>query len=76
MPCTRCTGMRVLELITEGGARTWALRCVICGDITDHVITKNREQPRYRPEGRPRTPVYVNRKWYRSALRPLSSKNQ
>lgn len=75
MLCARCTGMRVLEVIAEGGIRVWALRCISCGDVTDHVITQNRKQPRRRPEGRPRTPIYGNRKWDRLTSRLLSSNN-
>ncbi len=77
MRCARCTGMRVPELITEGGNRAWALRCVTCGDITDHVIARNRRRPRYYGnEGRARTPVYGSRKWDRTGSRPLSLDNQ
>ena len=58
MRCPRCAGMRVPELITEGGMRSSALRCVHCGDLTDRVIVKNRQQPRVVREGRARPPVY------------------
>ncbi|MGC4097933.1 MAG: hypothetical protein QM706_12520 [Nitrospira sp.] len=61
MRCARCAGMRVPELITEGGARALALRCVLCGDVTDPVIAINRRQPPYIPQGRARTAVYGNR---------------
>jgi len=71
MQCVRCTGMRVPELIIEGGSRAWVLRCISCGDVTDSVIARNRRHPRYRPEGRARTPVYGIRKWDRSASNPL-----
>lgn len=53
--------MRVPELISEGGARALALRCVLCGDVTDRVIAINRRQPQYVPQGRARTPVYGSR---------------
>lgn len=75
MQCARCTGMRVLELISEGGARAWALRCILCGDVTDQVIARNRRHPRYRSEGRARTPVYGSQKWSRSVPRSTSSDN-
>jgi len=58
MRCARCTGMIVPELITDGGMRSWALRCVHCGDLTDGVIRRNRQQPRVVREGRARPPVY------------------
>ena len=61
MQCPRCAGMRVPELMSEGGMRVMALRCVLCGDIVDRVITRNREPRRQRgltyPK-RPRTPTY------------------
>lgn len=58
MRCPRCSGIRVPELITDGGMRSLALRCVLCGDLTDRVIDKNRQQPRSVREGRARPPVY------------------
>ncbi len=58
MRCPRCAGMRVPELITEGGMRALALRCVHCGNLTDHVIVKNQQRPRLVREGRARPPVY------------------
>jgi hypothetical protein len=57
MQCTRCAGMRVPEIISEGGIRIMALRCVHCGDIVDQVIARNRER-RYAYRRRPRTPTY------------------
>jgi len=76
MRCIRCAGMRVVEVITEGGTRALALRCVLCGDVTDRVIDRNRRQPRYWPGGRARTPIYGNRKWERAASRPLPLDSQ
>lgn len=60
MRCPRCAGIRVPEMITDGGMRSLALRCVLCGDLTDHVIARNRQQPRFVTikDGRARTPVY------------------
>ncbi len=72
MQCVRCTGMKVPELITEGGSRAWTLRCISCGDVTDEVIVSNRRRRRYRPDGRARTPVYGSSKWDRAILRPAS----
>jgi hypothetical protein len=59
MECTRCAGMKVPDIITEGGTRLTALRCIQCGDIIDRVIAWNRQRRR-RPSQRrrPRTPVY------------------
>lgn len=61
MRCARCAGMRVPEFITDGGVRAVALRCVLCGDVTDRVIDLNRRQPQYVPQGRARTPIYGSR---------------
>ncbi len=69
MPCPRCAGMRVTEMITEGGMRSAALRCLHCGDITDHVIAKNRRQPpRYVHPSRARTPVHSRHPYKRDGL--------
>jgi hypothetical protein len=58
MRCTRCAGLRVPEMIYEGGSRVPALRCVHCGDITDHIITSNRQRRSYPRPRRARTPIY------------------
>lgn len=62
MQCARCAGMRVPEIIVEGGAKLFVMRCVHCGDVTDHVILMNRR--------RPRTSIYGSNRstWNRSAL--------
>ena len=49
MRCTRCAGLRVPEIIYEGGSRVPALRCVHCGDVIDHVIALNRRRPYPKP---------------------------
>lgn len=58
MQCARCAGMRVPEIISEGGTRVMALRCVLCGDIVDRVIVHNRERRRHSHPRQPRTPTY------------------
>lgn len=58
MQCTRCAGMTVPEMISEGGIRVVALRCIHCGDIVDRVIARNRERRRQSYPRRPRTPIY------------------
>lgn len=58
MRCPRCAGMKVPELISDGGMRALALRCVHCGDLTDRVIDRNRQQPPVPREGRARPPIY------------------
>ena len=65
MQCTRCAGLRVSEIIYDGGNRIPALRCVHCGDVTDHVIAFNRQRhshPKPRPR-RARTPIYGDVRW-------------
>ena len=42
MPCARCAGLSISEHIVEGGARIFAMRCLHCGDVIDHVILMNR----------------------------------
>ena len=49
MQCTRCAGLRVPEIIYEGGTRVLALRCIHCGDIIDPVIMRNRRRVRHSP---------------------------
>ncbi len=51
MQCARCAGLRVPEIIVEGGARIFAMRCVHCGDIIDHAIVMNRRRRSIRPGG-------------------------
>jgi uncharacterized Zn finger protein len=65
MQCPRCAGMRVSEVITEGGIRALALRCLLCGDVVDRVIVRNRQRSQHIRPSRDRTPVYGNRKWDR-----------
>jgi uncharacterized Zn finger protein len=57
MQCTRCAGLRVPEIIYEGGSRVHALRCIHCGDVIDHVIVLNRQRRQYSKPGRGRMPV-------------------
>lgn len=61
MPCFRCNGMQVPEVIGEGGMRTMALRCLHCGDIVDQVIARNRMRRQRIVFSRPRTPTYGRR---------------
>jgi hypothetical protein len=46
MLCARCAGLRVPEILDEGGMRVLALRCVHCGDVIDPVIILNRQRCR------------------------------
>jgi uncharacterized Zn finger protein len=66
MQCTRCAGLRVPEIIYEGGSRIPALRCIHCGDISDQVIALNRQRRSYPTPRRARTPIYGNIQWKKS----------
>jgi hypothetical protein len=63
MQCTRCAGLRVPEIIYEGGSRALALRCVHCGDVIDRVIVLNRQRDRLPHPNRARTPIYRIDRW-------------
>ena len=66
MQCTRCAGLRVSEMIYEGGSRVLALRCIHCGDVIDQVIILNRQRRPYPKPSRGRTPIYRSPRWKRS----------
>lgn len=66
--CARCAGLRVPEIMSEGGTRVWALRCVHCGDITDRLIAKNRTRRRDPLTRPPRTPIYGSDRWKKKKL--------
>jgi hypothetical protein len=66
MQCTRCTGLRVPEIIYEGGSRVFALRCVHCGDVIDRVIVLNRQRHRLPYPDRTQTPIYGRDQWKRN----------
>jgi hypothetical protein len=63
MHCTRCAGLRVPEILFEGGTRVLALRCVHCGDIVDWMIVLNRQRRPYPKPHRGRTPIYGSDRW-------------
>jgi hypothetical protein len=63
MQCARCAGLRVPEIICEGGTRVLALRCLHCGDVIDQVIVLNRRRRRSPKPGRARTPIYGSDRW-------------
>ena len=71
MSCARCGGLRVPEIICEGGTRLLALRCIHCGDIIDHVIALNRQRRPYPKSYRGRTPVYGNGRWKTNTNHPI-----
>jgi hypothetical protein len=66
MECIRCAGLRVPEIICEGGTRVMALRCVRCGDVVDRVIVHNRLRRQCLQPTRARTPVYGSARWKRN----------
>ncbi len=43
MNCQRCRGFMVYERIQESSEVIFSWRCVICGDVYDDVVIKNRE---------------------------------
>jgi len=62
--CTRCSGPQVPEVIRDGGTKTLALRCILCGDVIDGVILYHRRL-RARPPhpSRARTPTFGKTRW-------------
>ena len=58
MQCARCAGLKVPEVMVEGGAKLFVMRCVHCGNVTDQVILMNRRRQRSIRLGRPRTSIY------------------
>ena len=68
MQCARCAGLRVPEIICEGGTRVLALRCLHCGDIIDRVIALNRHRHSLPRPSRGRTPVYGSDRWKKNRL--------
>ncbi len=67
MQCARCAGMNVPEIIVEGGAKLFVMRCVHCGDVIDPIILMNR---RRQLSIRLRTSIYGRNRstWNRSAV--------
>lgn len=72
MQCTRCEGLRVPEIIYDGGSRILALRCIHCGDIIDRVIVLNRQHRRPPYPNRTRAPIYGSDRWKKNVPRWLS----
>ena len=68
MQCPRCAGLRVSEIICEGGTRVAALRCLHCGDVTDRVIALNRQRRRHPKPSRARTPIYGSDRWRQNKI--------
>jgi hypothetical protein len=65
MHCTRYAGLRVPEIIYEGGSRVLALRCVCCGDVIERVVVLNRRR-RLPHSNRTRTLMYGSDRWRKS----------
>ena len=63
MRCTRCAGLRVPEIIYEGGSRVLALRCVYCADVIERVVVLNRQRRRLPHPNRTRTLMYGSDRW-------------
>ncbi len=75
MQCARCAGLKVPEVMVEGGAKLFVMRCVHCGNVTDQVILMNRRRQRSIRLGRPRTSIY-NRSNRSTWNRPTLIKNE
>ncbi|MGQ0810114.1 MAG: hypothetical protein ACT4OO_02675 [Nitrospiraceae bacterium] len=45
MGCLRCGGLTVPELIRDGVVISIAWHCMICGELVDPVIMRNRTRP-------------------------------
>jgi len=65
MRCIRCNGLKVSEIMRDGGMTVLAYRCIHCGDIVDPKIILHR-QHRYDPRPRrSRTPIFNDNRWKR-----------
>jgi hypothetical protein len=65
MQCERCTGLRVPEIIQDGGMRVLAYRCIHCGDVIDQKILLHRYHLHIPRPTRSRTPIYGSNRWKR-----------
>ena len=66
MRCIRCAGLKVPELLLDGGMRVTAYRCIHCGDLSDEKILLHRQRRLPPYPGKSRTPIYGNHRWKRS----------
>jgi hypothetical protein len=46
MKCLRCNGVMIHDKFYGPHEHFWGWKCVICGEIVDHVILENRQSPR------------------------------
>ncbi len=44
MKCHRCKGPMICEKFYDGNEEFFGWRCIVCGEIIDDVILKNRYQ--------------------------------
>jgi hypothetical protein len=72
MPCSRCAGLTVPEMMREGGSRAVAQRCVICGDLVDHVIVRHRACVAHPRLSHARTPIF-NGKRHKNGRRRVTT---
>lgn len=66
--CDRCNGLRVPELVQDGGMRAIVHRCIHCGDLVDQKILLHRRSRDRSRMSRPRTPVHGSERWKRSRM--------
>jgi hypothetical protein len=51
-------------MIHDGGSRTIALRCILCGDVIDRVILHHRHhRAQMLHSSRARPPIYGTNRW-------------
>ena len=68
MQCNRCNGLRVLEMVQDGGLRALVYRCILCGDLVDQKILLHRRSRDRSRMSRPRTPVHGSERWKRNRM--------
>jgi len=67
MRCGRCAGLKVPELMQDGGMKVLGYRCIHCGDVIDQKILLHRFHPLASRPGRSRTPIYQDVHWKRAS---------
>jgi len=63
MRCIRCSGLKVPDILRDGGMTVLAYRCIHCGDVIDQMILLHRKRHCPLRARKPRTPVYNDTHW-------------
>lgn len=58
MQYVRCRGLKVPEIMQDGGMRVLPYRCIHCGDVVDHKIILHRLRHCDLRPSRARPPIY------------------